>query len=135
MKSSSQKEPVHLREKVLANGSKSLYLDIIRNGKRSKEYLKLYLIPAKTVADREQNRQTLATAQAIKAKRQIELQNGEYEFTRKVQRENVHFLAYYRTMCEERLKTPDSKGNFVVSIVGLGITEPSAYDVQLPRDR
>ena len=112
MKSSSQKEPVHLREKVLANGSKSLYLDIIRNGKRSKEYLKLYLISAKTVADREQNRQTLATAQAIKAKRQIELQNGEYEFTRKIQRENVHFLAYYRTMCEERLKTPDSKGNW-----------------------
>ena len=41
------KEPVKLREKVLANGSRSLYLDIYRNGKRHKEYLKLYLFDAK----------------------------------------------------------------------------------------
>ena len=41
-----QKEPVKLREKVLANGNISLYLDIYRNGKRHKEYLKLYLIKA-----------------------------------------------------------------------------------------
>ena len=37
------KEPVRLREKVLANGNVSLYLDVYRNGKRKKEYLKLYL--------------------------------------------------------------------------------------------
>lgn len=75
-KTQSQKEPVKLREKRLANGNISLYLDIYRSGKRHKEYLKLYLIDATTPAAREQNRQTLATAQAIKAKRQIELQNG-----------------------------------------------------------
>lgn len=80
-KNLSQKELVKLREKVLANGNISLYLDIYRDGKRHKEYLKLYLIDAKNATEREQNRQTLATAQAIKAKRQIELQNGEYSFT------------------------------------------------------
>ncbi len=31
-----QKEPVKLREKKLANGSISLYLDIYRNGKRTR---------------------------------------------------------------------------------------------------
>ena len=31
--------------KDLSDGSKSLYLDIYRNGKRTYEYLKLYLIP------------------------------------------------------------------------------------------
>ena len=39
------KEPIRLRMKELANGNKSLYLDIYRNGKRTYEYLKLYLIP------------------------------------------------------------------------------------------
>ena len=41
-KTTIQKEPVKLREKKLANGNVSLYLDIYRNGKRHKEYLKLY---------------------------------------------------------------------------------------------
>lgn len=81
-KTTIQKEPVKLREKKLANGNVSLYLDIYRNGKRQKEYLKLYLIDATTPLEREQNRQTLATAQAIKSKRLIEMQNGEYSFTR-----------------------------------------------------
>ena len=39
------KEPIRLRMKDLSDGSKSLYLDIYRNGKRTYEYLKLYLIP------------------------------------------------------------------------------------------
>jgi len=39
------KEPIRLRTKELANGNKSLYLDIYRNGKRTYEYLKMYLIP------------------------------------------------------------------------------------------
>ena len=40
-KTIAQKEPVKLREKKLSNGNISLYLDIYRNGKRHKEYLKL----------------------------------------------------------------------------------------------
>lgn len=105
------KEPVKLREKVLANGSRSLYLDIYRNGKRHKEYLKLYLFDAKTPAEKEQNRQTLATAQAVKAKRTIEIQNGEYTFTRQF-KEDTPFLEYYRNMVEERRKNPESQGNW-----------------------
>ena len=38
-----QKEPIKLREKVLKNGSISLFLDIYSNGRRHKEYLKLLL--------------------------------------------------------------------------------------------
>lgn len=107
----SQKEPVRLRERRLANGNISLYLDIYREGKRQREFLKLYLIQAKTPAEREQNRQTLATAQAIKAKRQIELQNGEYSFTQQF-KEDTPFLEYYRNMCEERHNNPESKSNW-----------------------
>ena len=110
-KTTNQKEPVKLREKKLSNGNISLFLDIYRNGKRHKEYLKLYLINATTPFEKEQNRQTLATAQAIKSKRLIELQNGEYSFTRQFQ-ENTPFLEYYRKMVEERRNNPDSKGNW-----------------------
>lgn len=102
-KTTAQKEPVKLREKKLANGNVSLYLDIYRNGKRHKEYLKLYLIDAKTYVEKEQNRQTLATAQAIKSKRMIEIQNGEYSFTHQF-KEDTPFLEYYRKMVEERRK-------------------------------
>ena len=110
-KTTIQKEPVKLREKKLANGNVSLYLDIYRNGKRQKEYLKLYLIDATTPLEREQNRQTLATAQAIKSKRLIEMQNGEYSFTRQF-KEDTPFLEYYRKMVEERHKNQESEGNW-----------------------
>ena len=39
------KEPERLRMKQLSNGKKSIYLDIYHNGKRTYEYLKLYLVP------------------------------------------------------------------------------------------
>jgi integrase len=108
---SAKKEPVRLREKALSNGSKSLYLDIYSDGKREYEFLKLYLVPAKTPLDKQQNKETLATAQAIKAKRQIELQNGEYGFTSQFKIDTL-FLNYYRKMCEERQGTPESRGNW-----------------------
>ena len=106
-----QKEPVKLRQRKLKDGSISLYLDIYRNGHRQKEYLKLYLIEATTPAEKEQNRQTLATAQAVKAKRQIELQNGEYTFTKQYKEETL-FLPYYRKMMEDRNNNPETKGNY-----------------------
>lgn len=110
-KSVTQKEPVRLREKKLANGNVSLYLDIYKSGKRAKEYLKLYLIEETNAAAREQNRRTLATAQAIKAKRMIELQTREYEFTKEY-KTDTFFLDYYRKMCEKRHQNPESQGNW-----------------------
>ena len=109
--SKTKKEPVKLREKVLANGNISLYLDIYRNGKREYEFLKLYLIKERTAQDRKQNEQTLLTAQAIRSKRQIEIQNGEYGFTKQF-KQDIPFLQYYRKMCEERHQNPDSNGNW-----------------------
>lgn len=97
----SQKELVRLRERELANGSKSLYLDIYRNGKREREFLKLYLIKEKDAIDREKNRQTLATARSIQAKRQITIQNGEYDFTKQFSLATP-FLDYFEKMCKNK---------------------------------
>ena len=71
------KEPVKIRAKKLANGSQSLFLDILDNGQRTKEYLKLYLIPEREQADKIANANTLQAATAIKAQRIKDIVNGK----------------------------------------------------------
>lgn len=70
------KEPVRIRFKELADGNKSIYLDIYQNGKRRYDFLRLYLVPERTAADKIQNAQTMRAANAIKSHRIIELANG-----------------------------------------------------------
>lgn len=77
MKEHKEKDSVTLREKPLKNGGTSLFLDYYINGLRYKEYLKMYLIPERTKIDRLQNQETKKAAQVIKARRVIEIQNGE----------------------------------------------------------
>ena len=74
------KEPVRLRQRRTPTGLISLYLDIYEKGHRTYEYLRLYLVPEKTRADKEKNKQTLQLADAIRAKRVVELRNGQYGF-------------------------------------------------------
>ena len=64
----------------MPSGNVSLYLCIYQQGVRTYEYLHLYLIPERSRKDKEQNRQTLQLAEAIKAKRLVEVRNGEYGF-------------------------------------------------------
>jgi hypothetical protein len=72
------KEPVTIRFKELANGNKSIYLDIYMDGKRSYEFLKLYLIPEvgrEKAKARMKNAETMASANIIKAQRVLDLKN------------------------------------------------------------
>lgn len=71
------KEPVTIRFKTLSKGNKSIYLDIYRNGVRSYEFLKMYLVPEKTDQDKTANLVTLDAANAIKAQRIRDIINGE----------------------------------------------------------
>lgn len=92
----SNKESIRLRQRKLASGNISLYLDVYRNGVRQYEYLKMYLIPEKTRADKETNRQTLQLAEAIKAKRIVELHNNEYGFANRAK--SARFFDFFRTL-------------------------------------
>ena len=74
------KQSVKLRRRTLPSGNESLYLDIYHGGVRTYEYLKLYLVKENGRNDKEANRQTLALAEAICAKRLVEVRNGQYGF-------------------------------------------------------
>ncbi|MCH5240668.1 MAG: site-specific integrase [Muribaculaceae bacterium] len=71
------KEPVRIRFKELNDGTKSIYLDIYRDGKRQYEFLKLYLLPGNNPNIKNRNAETLAAAEAIKSKRVLEMTNGK----------------------------------------------------------
>lgn len=105
------KEPIRLRQRKLASGNTSLYLDIYMHGKRSYEYLSLYLIPEKTRSDKEKNKETLRLADAIRAKRVVDFQNGRYGFNGG-NKLDTRFLDYYRKLCEQRKRNPESLSNW-----------------------
>ena len=118
-KAAKAKEPIRLREKVLSNGNKSLYLDIYRDGKRVYEFLKLYLIP-ETTSDptaKMRNKQTLVQANAIKAQRVIELTNNEAGVINKSR--GAMLLTDWLKTCEERA---DKRG-IVTSSVKLNLSD------------
>src|SRR5690606_21140806 len=90
-------------------GMTSLYLDYYHKGKRKTEYLKLYLDPkAKSKDEKEVNKKTLQLAETIRARRQIEIQNGVYGF-RDNEKLKASFVTYVELLTEKRL---DSKGNY-----------------------
>ena len=105
------KEPIRLRQRKTPNGLTSLYLDIYLNGKRSYEYLRLYLVPEKTREDKKKNKETLQLAEAIRAKRVVELRNGEFGFKSDYAEETL-FFDYYEKLCEKRFHAPDNKSNW-----------------------
>lgn len=102
------KEPIRLRMKDLANGNKSLYLDIYRDGKRTYEYLKMYLIPETDNNARVRNQTTMAAANAIKSKRIIQLTNGEAGIET---REKVFLLDWMETYKENQAKRGKKDGD------------------------
>lgn len=84
-----QSANVVLRKKKLASGKEHLYIDAHHNGKRTKEYLHLYLS-----GNKETDRQTLDLAKRIHAKRVIEIQassHGEYDHAKG----NADFIVFF----------------------------------------
>ena len=102
------KEPIRLRFKELANGNKSIYLDIYRNGKRSYEFLKLYLIPEVDEATKARNVNTLQAANAIKAQKIIELTNDEAGVTKTSTRSKMLLIDWMNHYSDHKLKTGQS---------------------------
>ncbi|MBQ6292212.1 MAG: site-specific integrase [Bacteroidales bacterium] len=99
------KEPVRIREKVLGDGTISLYLDMYHKGNRKKEGLKLYIIPETTPAAKLQNKNTRKLAEQIKAQRILDIQKDglvDWEKLKKSRTTLVSWLEDFVT-CEEQL--------------------------------
>lgn len=101
------KEPVKLRQRLLKSGNTTLYLDIYIKGKRTCESLGLFLIPEHTRADKAANRETLRLAEAIKAQRVVEVQNGRFGFDDN-SKLGINFLDYFIAMRDKYPKNSAS---------------------------
>ncbi len=77
-KNTKAKEPVRMRYKPLRGGGYSIYLDTYSNGRRSYEFLKMYLVPEDSDESRERNRRTMLEAQVVKARRLLEVAEQEH---------------------------------------------------------
>ncbi len=103
---------VKLRQR-LKNGKISLYLDYYGKGKRKTEHLKLYLHPEPvkgtlTKAQKDENKKTFDLADAIRAKRHLEIQNGIYGF-QNLEKQKGSFIDYIEERMASRM---ESKGNY-----------------------
>lgn len=75
-----RKETAYLRRKKLKNGVESLYIDYVYNGTRFKDYLKLYVREEKSESDKEANKEVMNTANALLAKKIVEIHDKEAGF-------------------------------------------------------
>lgn len=110
------KEPIKLRQRKTSKGLTSLYLDIYVNGKRSYEYLRLYLVPEKNRDDKRKNNEALQLAEAIKAKRILELRNGQYGFQNE-ETSDVNFVAYFQSVMKTKIGKTQSMWNSVLKML------------------
>lgn len=99
---------VTVREKTLADGRKSLFLDVYQGrGQRRKEFLGLYLI-----GDRKHDREQLRLAELVRTRRQADIDAGRLGVAAKV---SVTVAEYLREMAETR---NSSRANAYACTVG-----------------
>ena len=104
-------EPVKIRKRKTRTGLYSLYLDTYANGKRTYEYLRLYLVPERTREDKRKNKETLQLAEAIRAKRVIEYHEGRYGFDTSEQDKVLLFDYFEAQRGAQKRKAAESWGS------------------------
>lgn len=85
-KPKASKEAIKIRQKTLSDGCIRLYFDIyLGHGKRRYEFLdnEFNLIPERTRADKERNKETLRAVEALRSQRTLDLANGKVGVIRK----------------------------------------------------
>ena len=90
------KEPVRIRERKLANGNISLYLDVYQKGVRKYESLGLYLVPETSPRARTLNKEARQTAEKIKSDRILALQHASVKQWDKVRKSSTLLLDYLK---------------------------------------
>lgn len=104
-----KKESIRLRKKQISDGLESLYLDIYTGGKRTYEFLKLYLLPGESRAAKAANRETMRLAEAMKAKRILEMNDARLGIKSRPQA--VPFFEYFDSVAAKK-KTAGTKATW-----------------------
>ena len=101
---------VKLRQRAISGNRQSLYLDFYpaiphpETGEPTRrEFLGLYLFDKpKNPFDRQSNKETLQLAENIRAKRQIEIQAGNYSFLNTKLKAETDFVQYFKQIVETK---------------------------------
>ncbi len=97
-------------------GKISLYLDFSHKGKRWTKYLKMYLHPTPENGKlsqklKEENKKTIALAEAVQSKYHFELYSGEYGIVSE-NKTNASFIAYFQSLTDKRKSSYGNYGNW-----------------------
>ena len=92
---------IKLREKKLADGRTSLYLDVYHNGQRQYEFLNIYL-----TKNRKANKEARQLAENILTKRQLDIQHSEHGFIPAFKKK-VNLVEYFERVSES--KNPNTR--------------------------
>lgn len=105
------KNYITLRQKKLAGGDYSLYLDIYKDGKRVYQFLKMYLHEETDEETAKQNENTKLAANAIKAQKIIELINEQAGISNVPSRSKM-LVSGYMKIFRENCKTAHRGGSY-----------------------
>jgi len=116
---------VKLRQRVISGERHSLYLDFYppiphpETGKPTRrEFLGLYLLDKpKNPLEKQENKETLQLAETIRAKRQIEIQKGDFGFLNAKVKEDADFVQFFKQVLET--KTGGNKRSWQVALTYL----------------
>ncbi|MBO7060139.1 MAG: site-specific integrase [Fibrobacter sp.] len=127
------KEKVHINQRPVKGGGFSLHLDYRIGGKRIREFLKLYLVPAKTHADKIKNQETIRLATEIKNKRIRELDSGELNVSTPKKIKTVLAADYFEKKISS-IKTENSRQNNQTMVNALKDFKRNATLAEINRD-
>ncbi|MGM9862612.1 MAG: tyrosine-type recombinase/integrase [Muribaculaceae bacterium] len=79
-----KKQRARLRTRKLADGRESMYIDVYTDGRRSYEFLHLYLLPANSRAAIAANKETMRRAEIIRQSREADATAGIFRHAAKL---------------------------------------------------
>jgi integrase len=110
------KMSITLRKRKTASGLYSLYLDIYEGGKRSYEYLDMYVNPR----DRLSYKSTISLAENIRVQRELQFRSNEYGIVNPSVKK-LQFLSYFDSKVTGRPRGWKSVSIFLHEVVEKGL--------------